>query len=78
MKAVTAFICALLSVLTGIAASNPRPNILLIMSDDMGFSDLGCYGSEIHTPNLDSLAQHGSGSRNSTTWRGVAQPAPVC
>lgn len=59
MKAVTAFICALLSVLTGIAASNPRPNILLIMSDDMGFSDLGCYGSEIHTPNLDSLAQHG-------------------
>jgi len=36
-----------------------RPNILLIMSDDMGFSDLGCYGSEIHTPNLDSLAADG-------------------
>lgn len=36
-----------------------RPNILLIMSDDMGFSDVGCYGSEIQTPNLDSLAANG-------------------
>ncbi len=36
-----------------------RPNIILIMSDDMGFSDLGCYGGEIHTPNLDRLAAGG-------------------
>lgn len=36
-----------------------HPNIILILSDDMGFSDLGCYGSEISTPNLDSLAMHG-------------------
>lgn len=36
-----------------------RPNILLIMADDLGFSDLGCYGSEIQTPNLDRLAQSG-------------------
>jgi arylsulfatase A-like enzyme len=36
-----------------------RPNILLIVADDMGFSDLGCYGSEIHTPNLDGLAHNG-------------------
>ncbi|MEO7298722.1 MAG: arylsulfatase [Verrucomicrobiota bacterium] len=36
-----------------------RPNILLIMSDDMGFSDLGCYGSGIETPNLDRLAKGG-------------------
>jgi len=36
-----------------------RPNIILIMSDDMGFSDLGCYGGEIHTPNLNSLAADG-------------------
>lgn len=36
-----------------------RPNIILIMADDMGFSDLGCYGSEIHTPNLDYLAANG-------------------
>ena len=36
-----------------------RPNILLIMSDDMGFSDLGCYGGEVETPNLDALAANG-------------------
>ncbi|MHC4168153.1 MAG: arylsulfatase [Planctomycetota bacterium] len=36
-----------------------RPNIILIMSDDMGFSDIGCYGGEINTPNLDRLASNG-------------------
>ena len=36
-----------------------RPNILVILADDMGFSDIGCYGSEIKTPNLDKLAKQG-------------------
>ncbi|MBB6389932.1 arylsulfatase [Microbacterium thalassium] len=36
-----------------------RPNVLLILADDLGFSDAGCYGSEIPTPNLDRLAAHG-------------------
>jgi arylsulfatase len=36
-----------------------RPNILFILADDLGYSDLGCYGSEIATPNLDSLAKNG-------------------
>ena len=40
-------------------ASDSRPNIVLIMCDDMGFSDLSCYGSEIPTPNLDQLAAGG-------------------
>ncbi len=44
---------------TWVVAAAERPNILLIMSDDMGFSDLGCYGGEIQTPNLDSLAKEG-------------------
>ncbi len=39
--------------------SDKRPNILVILADDLGYSDLGCYGSEIHTPNLDKLAQQG-------------------
>lgn len=36
-----------------------KPNIILILADDMGYSDLGCYGSEIQTPNLDRLASNG-------------------
>ena len=36
-----------------------KPNIVLILNDDMGFSDLGCYGGEIETPNLDRLARDG-------------------
>lgn len=41
------------------AADDGRPNILVIMSDDMGYSDVGCYGGEIATPNLDALAANG-------------------
>lgn len=36
-----------------------RPNIVVIIADDLGYSDLGCYGSEIHTPNIDRLATEG-------------------
>lgn len=36
-----------------------KPNIILIMSDDMGYSDIGCYGGEIQTPNLNRLAENG-------------------
>jgi arylsulfatase len=57
-------ICLLLLKGTAALAATPatepaRPNILLILVDDMGFSDLGCYGSEIETPNLDRLAAKG-------------------
>jgi len=42
------------------AADNPRrPNIVIILADDMGFADMGSFGSEIRTPNLDSLANNG-------------------
>jgi len=40
-------------------AEAPRPNIIVIMADDMGYSDIGCFGGEIQTPNLDLLAADG-------------------
>jgi arylsulfatase len=44
----------------GVAAPAPLPpNVLLMVADDMGYSDAGCYGGEIHTPNLDALAAEG-------------------
>ncbi len=41
------------------AVAQQRPNIMLIVADDLGYSDLGCYGSEIDTPNIDALAKEG-------------------
>jgi arylsulfatase A-like enzyme len=41
------------------ASQTSRPNVLLILADDLGWSDLGCYGGEIRTPHLDSLARDG-------------------
>ena len=43
----------------GDGQSGRKPNIVFILADDMGFSDLGCYGSEIETPHLDALAKGG-------------------
>jgi arylsulfatase A-like enzyme len=45
--------------LPAIEAGSKQPNIVIIMADDMGFSDIGCYGSEIKTPELDKLATNG-------------------
>jgi arylsulfatase A-like enzyme len=41
------------------AGTAPRPDIVIVMADDLGFSDIGCYGGEIHTPHLDRLAAQG-------------------
>jgi arylsulfatase len=65
MAALPKFLRLLLIVLTLAAtvsvshAAPSKPNILIILADDMGFSDAGCYGGEVQTPNLDALAQGG-------------------
>jgi arylsulfatase len=52
-------VALVLCVLVSQAHAASRPNIVLILADDMGYSDLGCYGGEIKTPHIDSLARHG-------------------
>jgi arylsulfatase A-like enzyme len=47
------------SLLAHAAPDRARPNFILIMVDDMGYSDIGCYGGEVKTPNLDQLAKDG-------------------
>lgn len=51
--------CANAPQKTSSAQAKSKPNIIVILVDDMGFSDLGCFGSEIPTPNLDALAKDG-------------------
>ena len=55
--------CFLTLTVAGLAACSsaaaPRPNVVVILADDLGFSDIGCYGSEVPTPNLDKLAANG-------------------
>lgn len=58
MRSFVAAICAVF-ILSVSAHAAERPNVLVILADDLGYSDLGCYGSEIATPNLDGLANNG-------------------
>ena len=48
------------------------------LADDLGYSDLGCYGGELHTPNIDKLGTAGCASRSFIMRRGVAQAGRHC
>nr|WP_299381137.1 arylsulfatase [Allomuricauda sp.] len=52
-------VCGLISSCAQKKETVQRPNIIVILSDDMGYSDIGCYGGEINTPTLDNLAENG-------------------
>ena len=54
-----AMLLTLLAPRAALHAADDKPNILILLADDLGWSDLGCYGGEIRTPNLDSLAAGG-------------------
>lgn len=54
----------------------PPPNFLVIVADDLGFSDTSCFGSEIQTPNIDSLA-NGSGGMKFTSFHVAAACSPT-
>ena len=59
MKRLLLVLLSSFGILISSFAAEQRPNVLLVLVDDMGFSDLGCYGSEIETPNMDRLAANG-------------------
>jgi len=59
MKSLLTVICTLLMTALPICAAADRPNVVVILADDLGFSDIGSYGGEIATPHLDQLANNG-------------------
>ena len=77
----TLYIFAIVAVfvtpaITSAADAPRRPNIVIILGDDMGFADMGAFGSEIKTPNLDSLSKEGV--RFTAPHTRAAHPRDLC
>lgn len=58
MNVIRTLVCSVISLNWSLGAA-PKPNVVMILADDLGYSDIGCYGGEIATPNLDALAKNG-------------------
>src|SRR5688500_20386744 len=70
------FTCLLLLILCAPLVAQDRPNIVLILADDLGWPDLGCYGSPLkNTPALDRLASEGVRFTNACTAQPICSPA---
>jgi arylsulfatase len=69
------FLAATAAAGLGRAAAAAPPNIVFILCDDLGFGDLGCYGSRIHTPNLDRMAAEGVRFTNFCSADPVCSPS---
>lgn len=68
------FLCGMLLASAGLTAE--RPNIIFILSDDLSWGDLGCYGQvEIQTPNIDRLAAEGMRFTNAYAGNSVCAPS---
>jgi arylsulfatase A-like enzyme len=59
LKLLVAFLALTFVFCPALQPPTKKPNIILILADDMGYSDIGCYGSEIQTPNLNEMAKNG-------------------
>ena len=72
IKRMVCIVAGLMGMIAWSAEEPKRPNVIVIMVDDMGYSDIGCYGGEVKTPNLDRLAASG------TRFADAYTNCPIC
>ena len=73
LRVVTLMVLLAVHSMSSSLLGTEKPNVIVIMSDDLGYSDLSCYGGEIQTPNIDRLAEEGL---RFTGFKNTARCAP--